>query len=639
MKQDKDALKDARARFKDAMDGWSQVRDDALEDIKFARLAEQWPQEVATAREREGRPCLTVNRMPSFIRQVVNDARQNKPSIRVRPVDNYADPETADVMNGLFRHIESTSDADVAYDTAIDCAVSGGFGFFRIDVDYAHDDTFDMDILLRAIGNQFSVHFDPKTTAADSSDWRYAFIVEEMDRKEFERMYPGAHAGEFVDDDKVNPWFTENSVRIAEYFDRYEVQREVLLLSDGDIVDAEVYKNAKDNYEALGVTVQNSRTIVSHKVKHCLMTGAEKLEETDWAGKYIPIVPVYGEEVNVEGKRYFRSLIRDSKDPQRMYNYWRTSATELVALAPKAPWIAKEGTLVDPEKWESSNTETFAYLEYEGDVAPQRQNFDASPVGAMQQALSSSDDMKDIMGLYDASLGQRSNETSGRAIMARQREGDTSTFHFIDNLTRAIRCGGRIVLDLIPRVYNTERIIRILGEDDTPQTVKIGQVPEGMEQMPDYTDVFDLTKGKYDLVVTAGPSFTTRREEAVTQMTELGRAYPQLMQVAGDIMAKNLDWPGADEIAERLRMLMQQQFGPKEEGPDPEVVKMEQKTQAEIQGMQAKAQADIEISRQKALADAQTKREVALFEAETDRMVELGEAAAPKVTVVDARPQ
>jgi len=362
------------------------------------------------------------------------------------------------------------------------------------------------------------------------------------------------------------------------------------------------------------------------------MSGAEPLETTDWAGSYIPIVPVYGEEVNVEGRRYFRSLITDSKDAQRMYNYWRSAATELVALAPKAPWIAAEGSTVNPEEWASANTENYAVLYYkEGMPPPQRQTFDASPVGSMQQALTASDDMKSIMGMYDASLGARSNETSGKAILARQREGDVSTFHFIDNLSRAITCGGRILLDLIPKVYNTKRIVRILGEDEKVDQAQIDVLPDGtvMEMpMPDGTlnDVYDLTKGKYDLVVKVGPSYTTKREEAASQMFEMGRVAPQFFEVAGDLLARNLDWPGADEIANRLEKLLppglvgageDEDMPPGPPPPSPEEMAM----QAQLQTMAAKTQAEIEQDQAKAMADAQTKREVALFEAETKAMI------------------
>jgi hypothetical protein len=295
------------------------------------------------------------------------------------------------------------------------------------------------------------------------------------------------------------------------------------------------------------------------------MTGAEVLETRDWQGQYIPIVPVYGDEVDVEGKRQFRSLIREAKDAQRNFNYWRTMATEMIALAPKVPFIGPKGAFkYDADKWSTANTNSHAYIEYDGQVPPQRQPLAAMPAAELQIALSASDDMKAVMGIYDASLGARSNETSGRAIMARQREGDVATFHFQDNMARAIRHAGRILIDLIPHVYDRERIIRTIGEDGTQKAVPLKQETPVLDNngKPVLDDngipmsrIYDLAAGKYDLTVATGPSFTTRREEAAAQMTEMVRAFPDAAPVIGDLIAKNLDWPGADEIAERLKAI------------------------------------------------------------------------------------
>jgi hypothetical protein len=279
--------------------------------------------------------------------------------------------------------------------------------------------------------------------------------------------------------------------------------------------------------DAMGVTVLGERETASHKVTQRLLTGAEVLQTNNWAGRYIPLVPVYGEEINVEGKRHLRSLVRDAKDPQRMFNYWRTTSTELVALAPKAPFIGPKGAFAtDAAKWETANTDTHAYIEYDGMMPPQRQSFAGVPAGALQEALNASDDIKAIIGMFDASLGARSNETSGRAILARQREGDVSTFHFIDNLRRAIEHGGRILIDLIPKVYSGERIVRVLGQDGvasliqlgrpTMQTAANGQSPQDPAGSS-LSRIFDLSVGKYDLTVETGPSFTTKREEAASQ--------------------------------------------------------------------------------------------------------------------------
>jgi hypothetical protein len=625
---DDEIIREAREAFELAADYEAENRRDALDDLRFARLGEQWPERVRREREMDGRPCLTINRLPAFIRQVVNDARQNKPAMVVHPVDSRADPATAELFNGLIRHIEQSSDAEVAYDTALDFAVTGGFGYFRINTRYASDDAFDQDLVIERVANPFSIYGDPDGTAADSSDWNTAFVVDTLPKATFEARWKGAEAVDWGADSYAQlsgPWLEGDRVMVAEYWRREPVQRTLLALSDGQVVEAAVYQAQKTMFDALGVSVVGQpRRVASHKVTQRILTGAEVLERVDWAGRFIPIVPVYGEELHVDGKRRLRSLVRDAKDPQRMFNYWRTTTTELVALAPKTPFIGRKGAFeTDSAKWATANTETHAYIEYDGPEPPQRQPFAGPPAGAMQEALSASDDMKAIMGLHDASLGMASNETSGRAIMMRQREGDVSTFHYIDNLSRALRHGGRILLDLIPRVYATARVIRVLGADGTAQAVAVNQPPAqaagggASPQLAKIEKLYDLTVGKYDLTVESGPSFTTRREEAANQMIELIRAYPQAAPLIGDLLAKNLDWPGADEIAARLQSMLPAQA--RAASPEGQGMPAAQAQLAQLGQALAAAKAEIAALKQDK-ATAARRLQIEAFEAETNRL-------------------
>ena len=622
-----DVLKEAKEAFELASERESDNRKEALDDLRFARLAEQWPDGVRQQREREGRPCLTVNRLPAFIRQVVNDARQNKPSIKVHPVDSAADVRTAEIYNGLIRNIEVSSRAGVAYDTALDFAVTMGFGYFRINTHYACEDNFDLDVVIKRIANPFSVYGDPYSTEADSSDWNSAFVTELMTREQFRSRYRGADE---VDWDGSGyerlpePWRDDERILVAEFFQREAVKKTILLLSDQSVVDEEVYAANRETYDAARITVAGSRVSQGHKVTQRILTGAEVLETNKWAGKFIPIVPVYGDEVNVEGKRYFRSLVRDAKDPARMFNFWRTASTELVALAPKAPFIGPKGSFTtDAAKWATANVESHAFIEYDDKgVPPQRQPFAGVPAGALQEALNAADDIKAIIGIYDAGLGARSNETSGRAILARQREGDVSTFHFIDNLARAIEHAGRILIDLIPFVYTGKRIVRVLGPQNEVSAVPLNTpVQWAGANGAMLSHVYDLSRGKYDLTVETGPSFTTRREEAANQMTELIRAYPAAAPVLGDLLAKNLDWPEADEIAKRLQMLMAAQQGGGAAG-GAQAAAVVQRLQQQIAMLAAQLQAaqnDKTIEAAKAKVDA--------FKAETERLKVAAEIA------------
>lgn len=636
---DKDIIEEAQEAYKAAVDADADIHRDWVEDMRFARLGEHWPAEVKRQRELEGRPCLTFNRFPAFMRQVTNDARQNRPAIAVHPVGDGADQETAEILQGLIRNIEYSSQADVAYDTALEHAVGGGFGYFRICTDYAAEDMFEQDICIERIANPLMVHGDPECMDADSANWNSAFIsefyTEHAYKKKFGKDAP-AIDWEADANDKNRLWFGQEGVRVAEWWRREDVASKLLKLSDGTVIFEGKYLELQPVLEPLGIVPVADRQTVTKRVTQYILNGETVLEKNDWKGRFIPIIPVYGDEVIVEGERKLISLTRFAKDAARMYNYWRTASTELVALAPKAPFIGPKGAFrSDAKKWASANTKTHPYIEYDGQTPPQRQGFDGPPAAALQEALNASDDMKSIMGLFDASLGAKSNETSGRAILARQREGDVSTFNFIDNLSRAIRHAGRVMVDLIPHVYNTERIIRTIKEDGTNRKVPINQptpaeqqkaAGDQAQQLQGVLRVYDLTTGKYDVTCEAGPSFTTKREEASVQMIEFIRAYPNAAPMIGDLLAKNLDWPGADDIAERLKAMLP----PQVTGQNPQVMQLQQQMQQmDAQARQAVdslrrelegVKADRDIDQRKLIIDA--------FEAETKRMQVIGDQQA-----------
>lgn len=620
-----------------------------LDDMRFARLGEQWPENVKRQRELEGRPCLTLNKLPAFIRQVTNDARQNSPSIKFHPVGDGADKEVAEILDGLTRNIEYTSNADVAYDTALDHSVTGGFGYFRIVTDYAAEDVFDQDLKIERIENPCSVVPDAFDFGADSANWNYCFITDLYREADFKKKWPKAEVVQFEADttDKLPNWFEDEMIRVAEYWVREEVPALLLKLSTGEVMYEEEYNSIKDILDVQGITVVDQRNTTKHKVTQYIMNGCEILETNPWKGKYIPIVPVYGDEIILEGKRYFNSLIRFAKDPQRMFNYWRTAATELVALAPKAPFIGAKGQFnTDAAKWASANTQTHAYIEYDpvnGAMPPQRQPFAGVPAGALQEAANSSDDMKSIMGIYDASLGARSNETSGKAILARQREGDVSTFNYIDNLSRAIRHAGRILCDLIPKVYNTPRIIRVIHENGENKNVPINQehMPEQenenemQETLQTIPKLYDLTVGKYDVTCEAGPSFTTKREEAASQMLSFIQSFPQAATLIGDKLARNLDWPEADDIADRLKAMLPPQL----QGQNPQVqqaMQQIQQMQQQMQQMQQQAgqqvgQLQSELNQVKTDKALEAKKlEIDIYNAETNRLKVTGAGMQPE---------
>lgn len=582
---DREILKEAQARFKLAADAEAEARAEALDDLRFIS-GEQWPDEIKHQRDVDGRPCLVVNRLPQFVAQVVNDARQNRAAIKVNPVDDVSDPETAELMQGLIRHIETTSDADTAYDQAMESAVIGGFGHWRILTEYADQESFDQEIRIEPIPNPFMVYWDPAAKFVDRSDARFCLIVADMAKSEFEAAYPDSESASLANlssiGDRAPGWAAGEMIRVAEYFRVSEEEYTLCLIQTDQ--GAQVLPKSE---VPKGYPIDKERTARRRKVTWYKLNGIEVLEKQELPGQWIPVVSVFGQELNIEGKKKLISLVRHAKDPQRMYNYWASAETEAIALAPKSPWIVAEGQLEGYEQqWQASNVRNLTFLTYKPRTAngqqlppPTRNVFEPAIQAITQARMMAADDMKATTGIYDSSLGNRSNETSGKAILARQREGDIATFHFVDNLARAIRHTGRILIDLIPRIYDTARVVRILGEDGSVDTKPVNTpvVEQGIER------IYDLTTGKYDVTVSVGPSYSTKRQEAAESMMALTQAYPPLMQVAGDLMVRNMDWPGADDMAERLKKTLPPQLQDKNDEQQPIPPQVQAQMQALMQ--------------------------------------------------------
>lgn len=546
-KPDKDVLDEAKKRFALAVESEADNRELAEDDLEFA-AGDQWPEKIARERDNDGRPSLVLNRIPVFLRKVVNDVRQNLPAITVVGVDDKSDPDTADVLTGLIRNIETQSDAETAYFTAVDFAARGGFGVISVDVDYADDTTFEQDIRIRRESNPFRWYFDPSAKALDKSDAKWAFETEMLTKEDAARY--GDDVADWEGDDEGDEhWCSKEGVRVARYWRVVETPVTIVQLANGAVMPKDqVPKEVLAVYPIVRERKSTVRSVECH-----LVSGGKVLKTYEWRGKYIPAVFVPGEELLVDGKRVYKGLVRDLRDAQRMLNYWRSAATEKVALEPKAPWIVPEGSIQGYEaEWDQANSRNLPYLVYKGPTPPSRQMFSGNAAPMLEQSMAAAQDLKDVSGIYDASLGAISNETSGVAIRQRQRQGDNSTFHYADNLRRAVAQVGRIIVDLLPSIYDTERVIRVLNEDNTTKV----QVINALFPAPGQEKTHDVRVGKYDVIVRSGPSYQTQRQEAVESMTSMVQANPQLMGVIGDLLVKNMDWPGADEMAKRLKAML-----------------------------------------------------------------------------------
>ncbi len=560
----------------------SENRREMLDDQKFA-AGEQWPDAIAKKRQAERRPIQTINRLPAFIDQVVGDARQNRPSIKVHPAED-GDVDIANIYDGLIRAIQNESNADFAYDTAIEHTATFGFGAWRIKTDYESHDTFNQIILIERIVNPLNVYFDKNAQQPDYSDARHVAYLSQIPKDEYKKRWPKAEVSDFKDFDAE--WLGQDDcVVIAEFWYKEDEEATLYLVQDED-----------GNYQTtlekppVFIRIVDQRKTYIPKVKMCICSGAnEPLEESDWAGQYLPIVGVNGKEDLVDGKRILRGLVRFSKDAQRMYNYWRTVDTEQKALAPKAPVLVSAKQIEGLEDfWQQSLTENLPYLVYNPDpiaTMPQRLNAGIMDKGANEAALMCVDEMKSTTGIYSASLGEQDNEKSGRAILAQQRKGDTANFAYFDNVSRAIRYTGRAIIDLIPKIYDSARVIQIMGADGEKKLQRINQLAEVDGQQK----FLDLSVGKYDLVVTQGSNYATKRIEALNSMVEIARVNPAIMQIAGDLIVKAMDWDGAEEIAERLKKTLPPQLQDQDpNGLPPEVQGIIEQGKAQIDELTAK---------------------------------------------------
>jgi len=586
-------IDEAKDFLKFCNDADTMNRQEALEDLKFVN-GDQWPVELQNSRNLESRPILTINKLDTYCRQVTNQQRQQRPRIKVHATNTQADAKTAQVISGLTRHIEVNSNADHAYDNAFDYAVRMGWGYWRVNTRYVREDSFDQDIFIDPVDNPFTVYWDPNSIAPDGSDAEKCLITTMMPKEVFRAQYPDCDDGTSFTPrgtgDSQSEWITKEDIRLAEYFYTVREKAKLYHLSDGTMK----FADGKDFFERIslaGLSVIDERSSYKKTIKWRKMTAIEIIEERDWPGRYIPVVPVYGRHVVIGNKRKKFGMIRHAKDPQRMYNFWQTSITESIALAPKAKWVMAEGQDEGHEnEWSQANIKSTAYLRYkqtdiDGRPAPppQRLQPEPPPAGVMAAAGAINEDLQAIMGIFDPNQMPTGN-ISGKALNGQQQQVDLTNFDYYDNLTRSISHTGKIILDLIPKIYDSQRVMRIIGDDGKPELITLNERTAVGEVLN------NVTIGEYDVVMETGPGYNSKRQEAVDSMMGMLKADPSLMQTAGDLIFRNMDFPGAETIADRLATL-NPLSKVDEKSPIPPQVQMQlAQSQQQLQQMQQQMQ-------------------------------------------------
>lgn len=583
MKHD-DLLKEARERAKLAADADRFNREEALDDMRNI-VGLQWPDDVRAKREEDNRPCLTINRLPQFLRQVTGDLRNMNPAIKAIPADTKASQEDAELVEGIIRQIQYESDASSIYERAAESAAACGMGFFRVLTDYVSNDSFDQKIIIQSIDNPFSVYFDPEARKSTREDARWCLITQVMTEEAFKDAYPDKVAVSVEQDgsgDGLEFWRQNGETVVAEYFWKEPKSKTIMLLPNGMILE-----NAPKDLGG------KTRTVNYDVIMWAKISGKDVLEgPQEFPGDHIPVIAVMGEELHIGDRIYRSSVIRFAKDPQRLYNYWRSAQTEMIALQPKAPYLVTAKQISGLEQiWSEANDSNRPYLPYIHDPnvpAPQRATPPIPSSGMMQEVGLAADDMKATTGIYDAGLGQRSDEKSGVAIRQRQMESDVSTSIYSDNMAKAVAHCGRVIVSMIPKIYDTNRMLATIGEDDQHGMTEINK-PMMSENGP--ITINDMTKGKFDVRVAVGPNYATKRQETAESMMQFIQAFPPAAQVAGDLIAKSMDWPDAEKIAERLKKMLPPGMAEEDDPQAQAQMQQQQMMQAqEAQQQQAMAQ-------------------------------------------------
>lgn len=563
----------ARKRADIAKTYWGDNLESAEKSLQMLN-GDQWSDADKAEREDAGSPCLTNNVLPTFVDIVTGDQKQQRTEIKVRQTgfQSVATLNTqelnvtnsggkpinkAKALSGLIRQIEYNSDAETQYDQASEQAAQAGFGFVRVRMDYVDDMSFDQHAIIEHIPNQFNVLIDPLFTQFDASDMGWGFIDSEEERTTFEKMHPNISL-DVSSLANAEGWVMENTVRISEYFEVVTKKKKIYLMSDGSVIDQNKYEEIGDELLEKDITPINSRiadvkcVIWRKMVATAVIEGPTELKCTS-----VPIIPFWGKLLSIKEKRYYRGVAYHAHDAQIMANYWDSVATETVALYPKAPWVGLEGhTEGNHKDWEDVNRRPKSILTYkpqfQGDPGPRRQEPPTIPVASLNLGMTSVEKIKSTIGLYDASLGNVGGETSGRAIIARQQQGDRGTFTFVDNRNKAIRRVGKLLVEMLVNYYDTERVERIRYMDDTEDVIVLNKLIYD-DEGDKWVTTNSFQGGKYEVAITSGPSYDTQRIENANSLLEFAKIVNKTSDIAPDLIAQNLDIPVADELAMRFK--------------------------------------------------------------------------------------
>lgn len=578
------------------------------EDMAFVFDAEnfaQWDPMVISLRQ--GRPSYTFNRVLQPVNMVLGDQRQTAPAIKVRPIKDGSQA-VADIYGGLWRCIEQDSRAEEIYGETYKQSVAGGYGEMMLMPEYEADNSFDQVLRLQWIPNPLTVVRDPECTDPCGADAQWAMEGGRISTEKYKAENPDMDPTTFSMSRDSLGWYTDGQIRVVNYFERFAFEKEIALLSDGRVIDYTQKEKAVEKHlertQSEAATVMRVRTVRSYKIRYAKCDGASILKgpiEYDW--KRIPIVRMPGRYINIEGKQKLQSLIRHSKDAQRAYNFQSSDALERSALVPKARYFVTPKMIIGFEDlWNSSNTAPRIYMPYNVDKdapnngMPFREQPIDVPAGAIAMAQKAAQDIQATTGYFDPALGNADdmNRVSGKALVTHTRRSDLGSHEFISNYGLALKLLASMAIDMIPTIYDTERVVRIIGVDGVDKLVTVNQQTDTSEVMN------DLKEGSYDCDITLGPSYQTARQESLATLLDAVDKIPSFGEVVPDLIAKSIDSPDSEEMTKRLRKMLiakgvveptdaeKQAMGPPKP-PDPMMIAKLTQEQAKAQKMGAEA--------------------------------------------------
>jgi hypothetical protein len=617
---DEKLLSQAKRHRKLAEAAWGKQREREKDDLRFQVPEEQWTEGMKAARRGgidggvvvPARPMLSISRLAQPIQMVVNQERAAHLGVSIQPLSADAETETAAVLEGIYRRIERDSQAHIARSWAFARAAKCGMGAYRVNTAYEDysEDPMDQCITIERILHQEAVYFDPSASKPDFSDGNFAFVVQWMAVSDFKKQFPDAE----TTGDSAQDWAS----MLAEEPDWVKGAGE-----DAAVLVVEYFWKVK-TFEDVTSPADKKKTRKREKVtvKRALLTGWEVLEEGEWNGKFIPLIPVIGQELHpYDSERRWTGIIADAKDGQQMYNAAASNAVELGALEPKAPWVGYAEQFEGYEQeWQQSNTRNFPVLRHKlvmvgGSAlpAPQRTQVDGGRLSVSMQLLQMADQaIQATTATYDPSLGRTSSrEKSGKAIQALQQQGEEGNSHYMHNLADiSMNLEARVILDLIPAIYDRPgRIARTLSDEDKadavmlnapfvrdpetrrpmpqpqgppmgtmppagmgpgamrpgmpPQGIGPGAMPpQGMMPPPPRPVVkhYDLRKGIYSVAISIGKTRQSALQEGAEEIGQMLQAMPNLGPIILPTYLKFRDFPGAKELGEMLTKVRDKQF-------------------------------------------------------------------------------